>query len=194
MMEKDYRYLVGMALEEGLRILAESTDEKDTICHIGAKSGFFFVGKHDNFIRDVDGIEKSMIESNGKDKTIPIRERTIKEAYPRTQEDGIVMVVEGGELGKYADIYGYTGERRPRLHWQKFDEEGCQNLANEIVRDAAKEYSAAYLTSRRTTNRQDRQAALNQMQSIEHFFYSDYFRALTSIEPSGLIRKLKELA
>ena len=58
-----------------------------------------------------------------------------------------------------------------------------------IIIQAAKDYRVALRRLRRKPNNKDAQA---EKESIERFFRSDWFRALTEVDGEMLIRKLNE--
>ncbi len=70
--------------------------------------------------------------------------------------------------------------------------EKYEDLANAIVLTAVKDYRAAL----RKLNKHPRnQAALNTKEEVEHFFRSDWYKLLTSLDPDMLIKQLnKEVA
>lgn len=64
-----------------------------------------------------------------------------------------------------------------------------EKLANAIIIQAAKDYRVAKRKLRRKPGNKD---AGTEAESIERFFRSDWFRALTEIDGEMLIRKLNE--
>lgn len=67
-----------------------------------------------------------------------------------------------------------------------------ENLANAIVLSAVQDYRKALRILSRFPDRRD---ALKEKDSILQFFRSEWFYALTNIDPEFLIRKLdKEVA
>lgn len=64
-----------------------------------------------------------------------------------------------------------------------------ERLANAIIIQAAKDYRAAKRKLRRKPGNKDAQA---EAESIERFFRSDWFRALTEVDGEMLLRKLNE--
>jgi hypothetical protein len=63
------------------------------------------------------------------------------------------------------------------------------NLANAIVKEAAKEYVSAL---RKLKRNRGNQAAMKEAMELEQFFYSQDFALLTSLDPDYLIQKLRE--
>lgn len=63
------------------------------------------------------------------------------------------------------------------------------NLANAIVKEAAKEYVSAL---RKLKRNRGNQAAMKEAMELEQFFYSPDFATLTSLDPDYLIQKLRE--
>ena len=64
-----------------------------------------------------------------------------------------------------------------------------EKLANAIVIQAAKDYRAAARKLKRNPRNHLAQAEID---SIERFFRSDWYKCLTEIDGEMLIRKLKE--
>lgn len=64
-----------------------------------------------------------------------------------------------------------------------------QSLANAIVISAAKDYRAAL---RRLRRRPNSKTALSEIEDLERFFRSDWYRMLTNVDGELLIQKLKE--
>ena len=64
-----------------------------------------------------------------------------------------------------------------------------EKLANAIIIQAAKDYRVAKRKLRRKPGNKD---AKTEAESIERFFRSDWFRALTEVDGEMLIRKLNE--
>lgn len=64
-----------------------------------------------------------------------------------------------------------------------------EKLANAIIIQAAKDYRMAKRKLRRKPGNKDAKA---EAESIERFFRSDWFRALTEVDGEMLIRKLNE--
>ena len=64
-----------------------------------------------------------------------------------------------------------------------------EKLANAIIIQAAKDYRVAKRKLRRKPGNKD---AKSEAESIERFFRSDWFRALTEVDGEMLIRKLNE--
>lgn len=67
--------------------------------------------------------------------------------------------------------------------------DGYERLANAIIIQAAKDYRAALRRLHRKPNNKDAKA---EKESIERFFRSYWFRALTEVDGEMLIRKLNE--
>ncbi len=63
------------------------------------------------------------------------------------------------------------------------------NLANAIVKEAAKEYVSAL---RKIKRNRGNQSAMKEAMELEQFFYSPDFALLTSLDPDYLIQKLRE--
>lgn len=63
------------------------------------------------------------------------------------------------------------------------------NLANAIVKEAAKEYVSAL---RKIKRNRGNQSAMKEAMELEQFFYSQDFALLTSLDPDYLIQKLRE--
>ena len=66
---------------------------------------------------------------------------------------------------------------------------GYEKLANAIIIQAAKDYRVALRRLRRKPGNKE---ARSEKESIERFFRSDWFRALTEVDGEMLIRKLNE--
>ncbi len=67
--------------------------------------------------------------------------------------------------------------------------QACQNLANEIIIKAVKDYRAAL---RRQARNPDSPKAKHDIYEIERFFRSEWFSCLTEISGEYLIRRLRE--
>ena len=70
------------------------------------------------------------------------------------------------------------------------DKKEWEDLANAIIMLAVKDYKHALLRQKRHP---DSEKAQEEIRKQERFFYSDWFETLTNIEPSYLIRKMKEM-
>jgi hypothetical protein len=70
------------------------------------------------------------------------------------------------------------------------DKEAWENLANAIVLSAVKDYKRALLHLKR---KPDSESAKRAVEREEQFFYSSWFEVLTNLDPSYLIRKMKEM-
>lgn len=70
------------------------------------------------------------------------------------------------------------------------EKEAWENLANAIILSAVKDYKRALLHLKRNP---DSQSARRAVEREEQFFYSSWFEVLTDLNPSYLIRKLKEM-
>lgn len=70
------------------------------------------------------------------------------------------------------------------------DKEAWENLANAIVLSAVKDYKRALLHLKRNP---DSESAKRAVEREEQFFYSSWFEVLTNLDPSYLIRKMKEM-
>ena len=68
---------------------------------------------------------------------------------------------------------------------------GWEALANGIVEQAVKDYRAALKTLRRHP---DSKAAMATAMEVEQFFHSDWYAALTDIDPDYLIDRLRKEA
>ena len=67
-----------------------------------------------------------------------------------------------------------------------------EDLANAIILQAVKDYRRALRTLKK---KPDDSVAIEARASIEQFFYSDYFVALSNLDPEYLIQQLvKEVA
>ena len=70
------------------------------------------------------------------------------------------------------------------------EREAYENLANAIVLSAVDDYKSALLRQKRNP---ESISAAEDVKRLEKFFYSDWFEVLTNLDPSYLIRKLKEM-
>lgn len=68
-------------------------------------------------------------------------------------------------------------------------QEAYENLANAIIKSAAEDYKLALIRLKRDP---DDEVAKEEVKQQEKFFYSDWFEVLTDLDPSYLIRKMKE--
>lgn len=66
-----------------------------------------------------------------------------------------------------------------------------ENLANAIVKQAARDYMTAL--KRLKKNPYDRKKR-KEVRELEEFFHSDWYELLTGVDPNYLIRKLREKA
>lgn len=64
-----------------------------------------------------------------------------------------------------------------------------ENLANAIILQAAKDYRAA---RRKLKRKSDNTLAQSEIDSIERFFRSGWYKHLTDVDGELLIRKLRE--
>lgn len=69
--------------------------------------------------------------------------------------------------------------------------DGCQALANAIVKQAAADYRKALRALRRHPNSR---VAMQTAMEIEDFFHSDWYGVLTDIDPDYLIDRLRKEA
>lgn len=69
------------------------------------------------------------------------------------------------------------------------DREAWENLANAIILSSVKDYRRALLHLKRNP---DSRSARQAVKREEQFFYSSWFEVLTDLDPSYLIRKMKE--
>lgn len=67
--------------------------------------------------------------------------------------------------------------------------EAYENLANAIIKQAARDYMAAL---RRLKNNPCSRKELKTVKQLEEFFYSDWYGVLTNVDPNYLIRMLRE--
>ena len=70
------------------------------------------------------------------------------------------------------------------------EREAIEDLANEIILSSVKEYRSALMHLQKDP---ESVAARRIVQREERFYYSDWFAVLTNLEPSFLIRKMKEM-
>ncbi len=68
-------------------------------------------------------------------------------------------------------------------------QEAYENLANEIIVRAAADYKAAFLLHKRHP---DNKGVEDDIARLEKFFYSEWYALLTDLDPSYLLRKLRE--
>jgi hypothetical protein len=64
-----------------------------------------------------------------------------------------------------------------------------ENLANAIIVQAASDYTAAL---RRIKKNPRNKTAMSEAMELERFFHSEWYGALTSVDPDYLIRRLRE--
>ena len=69
-------------------------------------------------------------------------------------------------------------------------QEAYENLANAIIESAVEDYKWALIHLKKNP---DSKAAQEEVRRQERFFYSDWFEVLTNLDPSYLIRKMKEM-
>ena len=69
-------------------------------------------------------------------------------------------------------------------------DEAYQNLANAIIVRAVKDFRRYLKVVKR--NGRDKAAALKEMKEIVEFIKSPWFRTLTNLEPSVLLKKLQQ--
>ena len=70
------------------------------------------------------------------------------------------------------------------------EREAYENLANAIVLSAVDDYKSALIRQKRNP---DSTSATEDVKRLEKFFYSDWYEVLTDLDPSYLIRKMKEM-
>ena len=70
------------------------------------------------------------------------------------------------------------------------EKEAWEDLANAIILSAVRAYERALLHLKRNP---DSQSAIRAVEREEQFFYSSWFEVLTDLDPSYLIRKMKEM-
>ena len=70
------------------------------------------------------------------------------------------------------------------------EKEAWEDLANAIILSAVRDYKRALLHLKRNP---DSQSAIRAVEREEQFFYSSWFEVLTDLDPSYLIRKMKEM-
>lgn len=70
------------------------------------------------------------------------------------------------------------------------EKEAWEDLANAIILSAVRDYKRALLHLKRNP---DSQSAKRAVEREEQFFYSSWFEVLTDLDPSYLIRKMKEM-
>lgn len=64
-----------------------------------------------------------------------------------------------------------------------------EDLANAIILSAVDDYKRALIRQRRHP---ESESARRDVGELEKFFYSDWYEVLTDLNPSYLIRKMKE--
>lgn len=69
-------------------------------------------------------------------------------------------------------------------------DEAYQNLANAIIVRAVKDFRRYLKVVKR--NGRDKAAALKEMKEIVEFIKSPWFKTLTNLEPSVLLKKLQQ--
>lgn len=70
------------------------------------------------------------------------------------------------------------------------EQEAYENLANAIIKLAADDYKSALIRLKRNP---ESESAKQDAKRQEKFFYSEWFEVLTDLDPSYLIRKMKEM-
>lgn len=70
------------------------------------------------------------------------------------------------------------------------EQEAYENLANAIIKLAADDYKSALIRLKRNP---ESESAKQDVARQEKFFYSEWFEVLTDLDPSYLIRKMKEM-
>ena len=70
------------------------------------------------------------------------------------------------------------------------EREAYENLANAIIKLAADDYKSALIRLKRHP---DSESAQRDVERQEKFFYSEWFEVLTDLDPSYLIRRMKEM-
>ena len=70
------------------------------------------------------------------------------------------------------------------------EKEAWEDLANAIILSAVRDYKRALLHLKRNP---DSQSAIRAVEREEQFFYNSWFEVLTDLDPSYLIRKMKEM-
>lgn len=70
------------------------------------------------------------------------------------------------------------------------EKEAYENLANAIILSSVKDYKRALLRLKRNP---DSKSAKQAAEREEKFFYGPWFEMLTDLDPSYLIRKMKEM-
>lgn len=70
------------------------------------------------------------------------------------------------------------------------EQEAYENLANAIILSSVKDYKRALMHLKRNPDSKSAKAAAERE---EKFFYSSWFEVLTDLNPSYLIRKMKEM-
>ena len=68
-------------------------------------------------------------------------------------------------------------------------DEAYQNLANAIIIRAVKDFRRCLKVAKK--NNRNKEAAIKEMKEIVEFIKSPWFRTLTSLEPSVLLKKLQ---
>lgn len=69
-------------------------------------------------------------------------------------------------------------------------DEAYQNLANAIIIKAIKDFRRCLKVAKK--NNRNKEAAIKEMKEIVEFIKSPWFRTLTSLEPSVLLKKLQQ--
>lgn len=69
-------------------------------------------------------------------------------------------------------------------------DEAYQNLANAIIIRAVKDFRRCLKVAKK--NNRNKETAIKEMKEIVEFIKSPWFRTLTSLEPSVLLKKLQQ--
>lgn len=69
-------------------------------------------------------------------------------------------------------------------------DEAYQNLANAIILQAVKDFRRCIKVVKRNTRNKEK--AIEEMREIVAFIKSPYFKTLTNLEPSILLKKLQQ--
>ena len=69
-------------------------------------------------------------------------------------------------------------------------DEAYQHLANAIIIRAVKDFRRCLKVAKK--NNRNKEAAIKEMKEIVEFIKSPWFRTLTSLEPSVLLKKLQQ--
>ena len=69
-------------------------------------------------------------------------------------------------------------------------DQAYENLANAIIESAVRDYKHALIYAR---NHPDNEHARREVKRQEQFFFSEWYETLTNLDPSYLVRKVREL-